>query len=91
MENQKIGDDSSITFETFVLSLGTATMVALGEVENPVTRKKEKNSEAAKQNISILEVLEEKTKGNLNERETKLLKDVLYETRLKFVGLKEQS
>ncbi len=77
-----------ITFETFILSLGTATLVALGEIENPMTKKKDENREAAKQNIDILEMLMEKTKGNLNEQEKKLLEGVLYETRMKFVSKK---
>jgi len=76
---------SSINFETFILSLATATFVALGEIENPVSKKKEGNLEAAKQNIDILELLVQKTKSNLSEREEKLIQDVLYETRLRYV------
>lgn len=75
-----------INFETFVLSLGTATLVSLGEIDNPVTKAREENIEAAKQNIDILEMLVEKTKGNLSEREDKLLSGILYETRMKFVA-----
>lgn len=75
-----------INFETFVLSLGTATYVALGEIENPVTKENETNIPAAKQNIDILDVLVEKTKGNLTEREQKLLQDILYEARMKYVA-----
>lgn len=77
--------EDSLNFETFVLSLGTATMVSLGEIENPVTKKRDKNLGAAKQNIEILDILSEKTKGNLNDMETKILQGILYETRLKYV------
>lgn len=81
--------EPSINFETFVLSLGTATFVALGEIENPVTRKREESLDAAKHNIDILELLQEKTRGNLTERESKLLQDILYESRIKFVAKKK--
>jgi hypothetical protein len=68
--------------------LGTATLVALGEIENPMTKKKDENLEAARQNIDILEILLEKTKGNLSENESNLLSGVLFETRMKFVSKK---
>ncbi|PIR22394.1 MAG: hypothetical protein COV44_08270 [Deltaproteobacteria bacterium CG11_big_fil_rev_8_21_14_0_20_45_16] len=83
-------ETNSINFETFVLSLATATFVALGEIENPVSKKKESNLEAAKQNIDILELLVQKTKSNLSEREDKLIQDVLYETRLRYVEKQKQ-
>lgn len=86
-----MADVPSLSFETFILSLGTATLVATGEVENPVTKKKEKNLEAAKQNIEILEILADKTRGNLTESESKLLNQILYETRLRFVESKKGS
>lgn len=76
---------TAVTFETFILSLGTATLMALGEIENPVSKKKEKDLESAKQHIDILELLLQKTAGNLTEHELSLLNEILYATRLKFV------
>jgi hypothetical protein len=75
-----------MNFETFILSLGTATLVSLGEIDNPVSGKKEKNLLSAKQHIDILEILSKKTAGNLNETEQKLLQQILYELRLKYVA-----
>ena len=43
------------------------------------------NPEAAKFHIDLLEVLQEKTKGNLSDEETKVLDSVLYELRMHFV------
>lgn len=77
---------SGVTFETFVLSLGTATLMALGEIENPVTKKKEKDLPSARQHIDILEMLLQKTKGNLSKEEENLLNEILYATRMKFVN-----
>lgn len=75
-----------MTFETFILSLGTATLVALGEMKNPVNGKEEKNLESAKQHIDILELLSKKTVGNLTQSEGRLLEQILYELRLKYVA-----
>ncbi|TVQ77824.1 MAG: DUF1844 domain-containing protein [Bradymonadales bacterium] len=69
----------------FVISVGSAALMSLGELEDPITKKKDIDLTSAKQNISILELLVEKTKGNLSESEEKLLQGVIYEARLKFV------
>ncbi len=76
-----------VTFETFVLSLGTATLMALGEIENPISKKREKDLPSARQHIDILEVLLEKTKGNLSEHENGLINEILYTARMKFLDL----
>lgn len=72
-------------FSTFVLSLSTSALVHLGELPDPITNKKEVNLQLAKQTISIIEMLKEKTKGNLTKEEESLLDNVLYDIRLKFI------
>lgn len=74
-----------IDFTTFVLSLSTSAFVHMGLVEDPHTKKTAKNLELAKQEIDIIEMLDEKTKGNLVDGEKKLMSEVLYQLRLKFV------
>jgi hypothetical protein len=74
-----------INFATFVFSLGTSAMFHFGDFPDPVTRKTERNLEAAKQTIDILGILREKTKGNLNDEEDKLLESLLYELRMRYV------
>jgi hypothetical protein len=73
-------------FSTFILSLSTSALVHLGELPDPITNKKEINLQLARQTISIIEMLKEKTKGNLTDEEEKLLDGVLYDVRLKFLG-----
>ncbi len=73
-------------FSTFILSLSTSALVHLGELPDPITNKKEINLQLARQTISIIEMLKEKTKGNLTDEEEKLLDSVLYDVRLKFLG-----
>jgi hypothetical protein len=72
-------------FSTFILSLSTSVLVHLGELPDPISNKKEVNLQLAKQTISIIEMLQEKTKGNLTNEESELLSNVLYDVRLKYV------
>ena len=78
-----------ITFSTFVLSLNTAALVHLGEIPYPITNKKQVNLTLAKQTIDTLEMLREKTKGNLSLDEEKLLQSIIYDLKLKFLKLVE--
>jgi len=59
--------------------------VHLGELPDPVTNEKGSNLQLARQTISVIELLKEKTRGNLTEEEEKLIDTVLYDIRLKYV------
>lgn len=74
-----------VNFITFLLSLAGSAHVALGLVPNPQTNKTEKNLPLAKQTIDLLEVLKEKTKGNLTKDEEELFEHLLFELRMKYV------
>jgi len=79
--------DALISFTTFVLSLSTAALQNLG-VSISEDGKDEQacvNLAMAKQTIDVLEMLEEKTSGNLTEQEKKLLENVLYDLRMRYV------
>lgn len=78
-----------INFSTFILSLNTAALIHLGELPDPITNKKEINLTLAKQAIDTLEILREKTRGNLTPEEERLLQTILYELKLKFLKLVE--
>ena len=70
-----------IDFTTFVVSIGSSVMMyldrssAAGDADHTLAR----------QNIDILVMLEEKTRGNLTEDERKLLSGILYQARMAFV------
>ncbi len=74
-----------VTFEAFVMSLNTSVLYHLGEIADPMTGKREKNLDLARHGIDTLVLMEEKTKGNLSDDEAKMLKDLLYDVKLKFV------
>jgi hypothetical protein len=82
------GGGVTIDFSTFVLSLGTTALYQLGEIgdsEGGTEGRAEPNLPVAQQTIDTLEMLTEKTRGNLTDTESKLLESILYELHLKFV------
>lgn len=74
-----------IDFSSFILSLYSSGLVQLGKVEDPSTGEKTINLDLAKHTIDMIAMLEEKTKGNLNEEEENLIKALLSEIRMAFV------
>jgi hypothetical protein len=79
-----------LTFSGFVLSLGTTAAVHFGDIVDPVTsRQGEPNLPAAARIIELLTMLQQKTKGNLIEQEERLLDDLLYELRLRYVQARQ--
>ncbi len=74
-----------VTFSAFVMSLNTSILFHLGELADPETGQIVKNIELARHAIDTLVILEQKTKGNLTEEEAELLKNILYDVKLRFV------
>ena len=60
-------------------------MQELGKIANPVTGEVKRDLEKAQQAVDMLEMLEEKTKGNLSEELEKTQAMMLSELRLNFV------
>ena len=79
---------AEIDFSTLVHSFAISALYHMGAAppapEAPEAPQ-EINLPVARQNIDILEVLEEKTRGNLSDEEHRLLEGVLYEVRMRFV------
>ena len=72
-------------FLDLVSLFGTQALMALGKLANPATGKAEKNLDAARLFIDLLEMVERKTTGNLTPDEAKVLKATLTDLRLMFV------
>jgi hypothetical protein len=76
----------ALDFSTFVLSLATSALTHLRLIPDPQGGElPEPNLPLARQVIDTLELLQEKTRGNLDEEERKLLESLLYEVRMRFV------
>lgn len=74
-----------INFSTFIISLSTQALMHLGEIPNPLSGKSETDTPVAKQTIDILGMLEAKTRGNRDAGEERLIEDVLFDLRMKYV------
>ncbi len=79
-----------VTFPAFVMSLNTSVLYHLGEIGDPRTGKKEPDFELARHGIDTLVMLQTKTKGNLSAEEEEMLKNILYDVKLKFVQAVKQ-
>ena len=73
-------------FDLFVSGLAMETLIALGDMPHPTTRRQAANVPQAKYLIDLLGILEEKTKGNLTVEEVKLFKDTLYQLRMRYLS-----
>ena len=83
--------ESGLSFAQFIISLGTTAAVHFGDLPDPVTGDiGEPNLVAAAQMIDLLSLLQDKTRGNLDPAEAKLLDDLLYDLRLRFVQAQQQ-
>src|SRR5262249_62322324 len=79
-------------FLQLILGLSQSAMIALGKLQNPITRKIEVDLEAARATIDTLAALEDRTRGNLSSEEARVLQQALSSLRLNYVDvLKQQS
>jgi Domain of unknown function (DUF1844) len=79
-------DDQGISFAGFILSLATTAAVHFGDIADPSTGERQTpDLLAAHQMIELIGLLQEKTKGNLTSDEAKLVEDLLYELRMRYV------
>jgi hypothetical protein len=72
-----------VSFSSLVLSLALGAMQLLGEPEKP--EEKPRDYRQAKPLIDSLEILREKTRGNLTNDESALLDSVLHDLRLRYL------
>ena len=75
----------SILFAQLVSMFQIAAMQQMGKLKNPITDSVERDLDAARVSIDILEMIRDRMKGNLQGEEEKLLTQVVHELRLNFV------
>ncbi|MEZ7196878.1 DUF1844 domain-containing protein [Pseudodesulfovibrio karagichevae] len=85
-ENPMKGIPLGINFTTFIYSLSSSAMVALGEAADPGTGKTSFNKDLAKHTIDVLGMLKQKFDNGLEEDEKKLLCDLVYNLRMAYVN-----
>lgn len=74
-----------IPFSAFVLSLSTMALAALGQCDDPAFAAVQRDPDVARSNIDILLMLREKTVGNLDEDEEKLINTVIYDLQMRYL------
>ncbi len=78
-------DKESSLFISLIISLQTAAMQQLGKLLNPLTGKMERDLAQARATIDLLSALKNRTRGNLNPEEERILNVSLTELQLNFV------
>ena len=80
-----------VTFTAFVMSLNTSALFYLGEISDPATGEKQQDLVLVKHTIDTLQLLEEKTKGNLTDEELALLTNALIDLKMRYVSKASKS
>lgn len=75
----------AVSFDTFVLGLASTALIHLGDAPNPETGKPAPNLVLARQTLELLDLLRQKTRGNLTIEEEQLFQSLLTDLRLRFV------
>jgi hypothetical protein len=91
MDDSGGGPDLDPAFSSLVIMLASAAAVHFGDLADAVSGQRQPlNLDGAAQMIGLLEMIEAKTRGNLADGEARLLQQVLYELRLRFVDAQRQ-
>jgi hypothetical protein len=77
--------DLTQRFIEFIMMQAQQAALCLGQIPHPATGKAEINLDAARMFIDHLEIVREKTRGNLSKDEEKILTSILSELQLAFV------
>ena len=72
-------------FMYLVRTFQSSAWIALGKMENPMTDKTEVNIEQASYYVNLLEMIQEKTKGNLTDFEEQMLINTVSELKLNLI------
>jgi len=74
-----------LDFSSLFLPFYTQALIKLGEVKDPISNKEDKNIELAKRLIDLLDLLKEKTKGNLKPEEEQLMNNSLNQLKMMYL------
>jgi hypothetical protein len=87
MANESLKKEERL-FLYLVSTFKTSAIVALGEMENPITNKKDLNLEQASYYIDLLDMLQSKACGNMSEYEEQMLINTVSELRMELIRKK---
>lgn len=84
-----VSPESAPSFFDLVAAVAQPIALYLGDVKMPDGESME-NLQLARLHIDLLEILQQKSAGNLNDQEKGFLEDLLYQLRLRYVEKTEQ-
>jgi hypothetical protein len=84
--NPGMGPSAEVTMEHVIQSIYISAIMAMGAATEP-GQKPRIDIVGARQSVDMLGVLQEKTKGNLTEKEQRLLQNALFELRMMFLEI----
>jgi hypothetical protein len=79
------------TLNDMIIMFSTQAYVALGLMPHPATGQSNCRLPESKYFIDLLALLQEKTEGNRDEEESKVLEDLLHELRMTFLAVSKQA
>jgi hypothetical protein len=79
------GDARPVDFTMLVLGFASTALIHLGDAANPESGRQEKNLPLARQSLDLLDLLREKTKGNLTSDEEAFFENLLADLKLRYV------
>lgn len=74
-----------LDFSSLVLPFFTQALIKLGQAEDPITKKNEEDLDYAKRLIDLLDLLKERTEGNLKPEEEKFLSASLHQLKMAYM------
>jgi hypothetical protein len=74
-----------LDFSSIVFPLYSQALVKLGLLEDPLKKRTEENLELAKRLIDLLDLLKERTQGNLKEDEEKFLESCVLQLKMNYM------
>ena len=80
----------NLDLTTFFLSISSAAMMGLGVTPPGSNLETKVDLELARQNIQLLELMLEKTRGNRTPDEDRLIEELLFQTRMRFLDVCKQ-
>ncbi len=78
-------EKEQVFFTQLVMMFHAAAIQQMGKIKNPLTDEIERDLKQAQISIDMLDMIQQKTKGNLTQDEARFLSSILQELKLNYV------
>jgi uncharacterized protein DUF1844 len=84
------GELPPASMEMLLSTLAAEAMMSMGQMGVPGSEQPQKNLPQAKYIIDLIEVIQEKTKGNLSGQEEEIMTEMLHQLRMAYVAVQKE-